>query len=124
MSRVVLERPTDEIRDHLARQIVVGRSEPARENQQIASAQRIRHDRLQRRAIVAGNRLSLQVDPELVETLGDEERVRVDVGRRQHLAADRDDLCSHGPVTGLRAVRVHDNHPGARYNAPRSSRLA
>ena len=52
-------------------------------------------DRLQDAAVVAGNRLPLQVDPDLVETLGDEERIRIDVSRRQHLAADCNDFCSH-----------------------------
>ena len=87
--------------DDLARKIVVGRAETAREDQQIASTKRIRHDRFQHLAIVSGNRLPLQIDADLVEPLGNEKGVGVDVRGRQHFTAYRNDLCPH------------DSHPGA-----------
>ncbi len=99
---MVFERFADEVGDDIARQVVVGRPETAGENQQIASPQRIRHDRFQHVAVVAGHGLPLQVDAQLVEPLGNEERIGIEMRGRQHLAAHRDNLCSH------------DNQPGAR----------
>ena len=93
--RVILERTADEVCDDVAREIVVCRAEPAGQDQQIGSVERVRHDRLQHVPVVARNRLTLEIDTDLVQPLGDEERVRVDVRRRQHLAADSDDFCSH-----------------------------
>ena len=104
--RVILERPTDKIRDNVTCEIVVGRAEPPRQNEQVAPAQRIRDDRLQDAAVVAGNSFPLQVDPDLVETLGDEQRIRIDVSRRQHLAADGNDFCSHADWGALPSCRV------------------
>ena len=44
--------------------------------------------------------LPCKVDAELVEPFGDEQRVGIDVGRREHLAADGDDLGPHGLAAG------------------------
>ena len=78
----------------------VGPSPPVRISRS-RSAERVRHDRLS-----ATSRSSpaiafpLQVDAELVQPLGDEQRVRVDMRGRQHLAADGDHFSAS-----------HDNHP-------------
>ena len=49
--------------------------------------------------VVAGDELEPHVDADFIETLGDEQRVRVHAERRQHLGADGDDAGSHYPIT-------------------------
>ena len=99
---VIIQRAADEIGDNIARQVVVGRSEAARHDEQVASAQRVGDDCLQGNAIVAGNRLALQIDSELIQSLGDEQRVRVDVSRCQHLTADSNHFRFHESQCGAR----------------------
>ena len=103
---VIFERPSDKIRDNVTCEIVVGRAEPPVRISKSLRSERIRDDGLQDAAVVAGNSFPLQVDADLVETLGDEQRIRIDVRWRQHLAADGNDFCSHADSGALPRCRV------------------
>ena len=70
--------------------------------QQVAPPERVGHKGSKRVAIVASHRLGLQCNPNLIEPIGDEQRIGVEKGGSQQLAAHRNDL-------GL-----HENQPGAK----------
>ena len=91
---MVFERPPDEIGNNVAGEIVVGRTEAAGKNEQISSLECVRDNRFQDVTIITRDRFALQIDSELIQSLGDEKGVGVHVRRRQHFAADGNHFCS------------------------------
>ncbi len=75
-------------RHDLAREIVVGGTKTAGENQHPMPRQRVLDMRGELRAVVADDRFERHGDAEVVEHLGDVQRVGVGLVRRQQLAAD------------------------------------
>ena len=99
---VLGKRPIEHASHHLARQVIVGRTEAATADDEVRPAQREPQCRCEFLAIVADLALADDVDPQEVELLGDEQRIRVDAGGREQFAADRDDA----PRAFRPAIRV------------------
>ena len=116
--RILLERQVEMRRHHFPREVVVGGTEAAGQDQHAMPRQCVRDVRGQLVAVVADDRLERHRDPEVVEDLRDVERVGVGLLRRQQLAADGDDR--RGERHGLSAV----SQAGTIHTAQRSTRCA
>src|SRR4029450_7823583 len=92
------------------REVVVSRTEPAAADEKIHARQRVAYRGFKVAPIVADDRLEGDLDAEQIQLFGDEERVSVDLRRRQHLTADRDN----------RRPRdlLHVNQEGSRLTSP------
>src|SRR6185369_5315099 len=109
-------------RNGLPRQIVVGRSKPATENNEICTSKKRSEDMLELCSLVTDDGLRLHVDAQDVELFSDEERVRIDLCRRQQLAADSNDGGRDDGPWPRR--RCHESHPaGAMATSKRMIRL-
>ena len=78
---VFLHRPSEVVRHHLARQVIVGRPEAAGEHHDAMPRKGMRDVRRQLGAVVADDRLERDGNAKVVQHLGDEERVGVDLFR-------------------------------------------
>ena len=101
---VIFERLADEVGDDVARQIVIGRTEPAGQNQQdrFAEARRPRSSSGRRDRRRRSTFPCRSMPSSLSRSVMNSELVSMMRGR-QHLAADRDDFCLSSRT-----------HPGAR----------
>ena len=79
----------------IAGDVVLGGSEAAGENQDGGAAHGVAHLRGQAVAVVADDALGDHFDAELVQLIGEVERVGVEAIGSEHLAADRDDFGVH-----------------------------
>ena len=89
--------------DCIAREIVFGGSESARDDDELRGAQRAPDRAGQTLEIVADHVFGRHFDAQIVQLLGQEERIRIDALVRQHLGADGYDLGVH------RRLRYHAN---------------
>ena len=103
--RVFVQRPIEHLRDGLPRQVILGRAEPAADHEQLDPPERGLHGRRQVLDPVADNRLAADDDAKLVESGGQEQRVRVGAERGQQLRSHRDDLGHRERLVRMRGGR-------------------
>ncbi len=89
---VLPHRASECLGDHLAREIIVGRAEAAREHDDVPSRQCGREDGPEVVARISHDGLRTHGDAVLGEALRDEQRVGIEARRREQLAADSDDF--------------------------------
>ena len=86
------QRAAKRVRHGVARQVILGGTQAAAQNDNIGLAQRFAHGRTQSRAIIAYDQLAQHFHPERVELIGEEQGVGVDAPRSEQLRADGDDF--------------------------------
>jgi len=112
---VLDERPLHDIGDDDARQVVIGGAEPPAADEQIDPLKHLTDREFQVSAVVAHDALERHPDAEQVQLLGDEQRVGIDLRRREHLASNGDDPGA--------ADWLHVNQTGNRRMSPQISRF-
>ena len=114
---VLTQRPLQHVGHDIARQVVVGGPEPTTQDHHINPFQGAAENGGEIRVSIADDRFGPDVDAELIQRLGNRQRVGVDTGRRQQFRADCDDLG--------RLQRAHHAVPSAgnSHSAPRRSRF-
>ncbi len=117
--RILIERQVEMRRHHFPREVIVGGTEAAGQDQHAVPRQRVRDVRGQLVAVVADDGLERDRDPKVVEDLRDVERVGVGLLRREQFAAHGDD-CRVEP--GARAHAA--NQAGAIITPMRNTRCA
>ena len=101
-------------RHGLPREVVVGGSQPARDEDHVSPLQGRAHGEFEVPEVIADDAARDHVDAERGEAVGDHAGVRVDAAEREHLAADGDRL-------GASKRRRHASiHAGASHASSRT----
>ena len=91
--RILVHRQAEHVGDDVAGQVVVGGAEAAGQDDEIGALERLAEEGRQIAAAIADDRLGAQRRCRApASRVGEEQRVGVDPGRAEQLAADRDDL--------------------------------
>ncbi len=99
------ERHAHELGDRVAREVVLGRTEPAADEHRVAPAQEVAERVDDARLVVADDPMLVGVDPRRRELLADPGAVAVDDLPQQQLGADREYLTSHVVAPSVRRGR-------------------
>ena len=102
MASSIVEGHPEHARHRVARDVVLGRTEPAGADDQIDRVERRRQHLGQLVDGIADHDLQANVVADGVQPLRDDERVRVDAKWRQHFAADGNDPGLHELVRSIR----------------------